>query len=104
MGGETVYIPRIEALGTGGCPAVLEAPSEGPTRAVTTVAVKTPELPVFPDAGRSPEARNMEGLRAGRLSSSWRRSALQHQRALAARAQKCGRAATRLGCSWGEVC
>jgi hypothetical protein len=65
------------------------------------VAVKTPESPVFAGPVESRGARIAEGLRLAR--SSLPRSLLQRHRAFIVQAQKFGRAATRYGCSWGEV-
>jgi len=66
------------------------------------VAVKTPESPVFADPVESSGGRIAGGLRAVR--SSLPPSLLQRHRAFIVQAQEFGRAATRFGCSWGEVC
>ena len=64
------------------------------------VAVKTPESRVSAARSRSSGARLAEGLRSGR---SLPRSLLQRHRGFVVRAEEFGRAATRFGCSWGEV-
>jgi len=65
------------------------------------VAVKTPESQVLGGAVKSSGARIAEGLRSARLSLA--RSLLQRHRAPVRQAREFGRAATRFGCSWGEV-
>ena len=65
------------------------------------VAVKTPESQVFAGPVKSSGARIAESLRSARLSLA--RSLLKRHRALIGQALEFGHAATRFGCSWGEV-
>jgi len=65
------------------------------------VAVKTPESQVLGGVVTSSRARMTEGLRSARLSLA--RSLLQRHRVPVRQAREFGRAATRFGCSWGEV-